>query len=233
MDWFLLMQMNRFLSDLAATNRSKIYYGISEDPDPNCETLETKQLSSKSYIKAAFRDTAQLVNVNTNLVGDYNFNNVMTAVSIGRYFKVPADKIKKAIEAYIPANNRSQILEKETNTFLLDAYNANPDSMRKSLENFAQMEAPDKIAVIGDMLELGTYSDEEHKSIIELAASLSFKQLIVVGAEFGKVYQSVDKVLHFDTVELLSDWYNDNSFKDTFFLLKGSRGIGLEKMINS
>jgi len=221
----------RYLQDLALSNPYKVFYKESQHPDANCQDLETKLISSRPYVVAGFRDTEALVEVHSNLTGDYNFNNIMTGISLGRYFKVPAEKIKTAIEGYIPANNRSQLLKVDSNTFLMDAYNANPDSMHKALDNFAKAKETKKIVILGDMLELGEYSDSEHREILKFADSLSLNQILTVGAEFGKVNFHSDRIRHFENVDLLKEWFNTQSFTETYFLLKGSRGIRLEKLV--
>ena len=223
-----------FLKDLAQYLKHKVFYHQSEFPDPQISSLETKLISSKPFIKIAFLSDQkdQEIEASSNLVGHYNFNNIQTAVSIGRYFKVPSDKIKKAVENYIPTNNRSQLLVKDTNTFIMDAYNANPTSMRIAINNLDLMESNHKIAILGDMLEMGDYSEEEHKSIFYHALSKSFDELIFVGKEFGKVVTESDKVCFFNDLEELKSWFSNKKIKDTLVLLKGSRGIQLEKLLS-
>ena len=154
----------------------------------------------------------------------------MTAVTLGRYFKVPFEKMKKAIEHYTPSNNRSQIVERGSNTFLLDAYNANLTSMTKALESFATYQSENKIAILGDMLELGEYSAKAHGQILDLAVELGIETL-TVGEEFAQLKRK--KVKQFVTTSSLKEWFWKQSFDNTFFLLKGSRGIGLEKLLKS
>jgi len=222
-----------YLEDLALTNPYKVLYQESQYPTPNCQVLETKLIASRPYVVAGFRDTEEWVEVHTNLTGDYNFNNLMTGISLGRYFKVPADKIKTSIEGYIPVNNRSQLLKVDSNTFLMDAYNANPDSMQKALENFAKAKEKKKVVILGDMLELGTYSAAEHQKMLEFADKLPIDQILTVGAEFGKVgyVAEADRLQHFENVEALKEWFSKQLFSDTYFLLKGSRAICLEKLV--
>jgi len=152
----------------------------------------------------------------------------MTAVTLARYFKVPYTKIKQSIESYTPSNNRSQIIEKGTNKYLLDAYNANITSMTKALESFASYEEQNKIAIIGDMLELGEYSVEAHHKIIDLSERLGL-EILTVGKEFSQLKRKGIK--QFQDTTTLKAWFWKQSFENTFFLLKGSRGIGLEKLL--
>jgi UDP-N-acetylmuramoyl-tripeptide--D-alanyl-D-alanine ligase len=168
--------------------------------------------------------------VKTHLVGIYNFNNVQTAIAVGRYFKVPSLKIKAALEGYVPTNNRSQIVKRGDATILLDAYNANPSSMRGALQNLAQMPFKTKIAILGDMRELGEDSVAEHEAILKLAQSFDFQQVITVGSEFGKAHKATDA--HFDNTNGAKIWFQNKSLDaTTCVLIKGSRGMKLETLL--
>jgi len=221
----------RFLMDLAPDQVYKVIYGESQSPDSQSMILETKLVSTNPFIQIGFMDGDEEILVKTKLKGDYNFNNVMTAAALGVYFKVPALKIKEALEDYLPSNNRSQLLTVGSNTFFLDAYNANPDSMRKALINFAKADEASKIAIIGDMLELGEYSETEHLEMLRFAEKLELDQVITVGVEFEKVKIDLVNRLHFTNVQELKEWFDQQNFEDKYLLLKGSRGIGLEKLV--
>jgi UDP-N-acetylmuramoyl-tripeptide--D-alanyl-D-alanine ligase len=132
----------------------------------------------------------------------------------------------------VPANNRSQILQQASNTFILDAYNANPSSMEAALRSFAVMEAPQKVAILGDMLELGAASEKEHQAMLRLAARTKPDRLIVVGAEFGKTDHARYKAQHFATAADARAWFAQQNWENTLFLLKGSRGIKLETILS-
>ncbi len=162
--------------------------------------------------------------LNTNLSGLYNSPNILNAISIGIYFKVSSNKIIQQIEEYKPTNNRSQVLQKGTNTFLLDAYNANPSSMKVAIENFAIIPHPQKIAILGDMYELGEYSHKEHLEIARIALEGGFTKVIFVGKHFPNPT--------FANVYLLKEWFATQKWENTYFLLKGSRGIALEKLLD-
>ena len=166
----------------------------------------------------------------TQLSGIYNYRNIMTAIAIGRYFKVPEDKMVEAIENYQPRNNRSQVLKHQSNTFLLDAYNANPTSMEYALESFLQRKEANKWAILGDMLELGVHSEEEHRQIMEKAKDRLGSHLVLVGEHFAKVAAGQDIPTFLD-VAALKSWFVKQHFENTVFLLKGSRKIGLEKLV--
>ncbi|NJK82901.1 MAG: UDP-N-acetylmuramoyl-tripeptide--D-alanyl-D-alanine ligase [Saprospiraceae bacterium] len=189
-----------YLSELAKLNRWKINYS-QHNSHATHFLYQVEMITETPFVKARFsNDFEEKLLVESNLMGYYNFNNIMTAIVVGQYFKVPAQKIKTAIEQYVPENNRSQIIAIANNTFILDAYNANPTSMRSALDYFAQYEAPYKIAILGDMLELGAYSEQEHIEILQQAEQAKLNQLILVGNEFGKINQ---KHPHFLKVEEL------------------------------
>lgn len=224
-----------FLLDLASGVPIIVKYHQSQNPNPGIPILETKLIQATPQIEIGFLSDKRdyLVEASSHLFGNYNFQNIQTAVSIGRYFKVPHAKIKNAIEAYNPTNNRSQILEKDGNTYLMDAYNANPTSMRNALDGFQSMKGDKKIAIIGDMLELGAYSNAEHQRIFEYALAKGFDQLILVGQLFSKVITSEnEKTLCFENVDALKEWFYKQGIKEATILLKGSRGIRLEQLLS-
>lgn len=163
----------------------------------------------------------------SHLTGRYNFTNLCAAASLGFHFGVDFEKIKAAIENYQPTNMRSQVLEKGGKVFVIDTYNANPSSMAESLRNFSQFTGS-KTAVIGDMLELGDESDDEHKQILALAQSLHFDGIITVGKCFKKVNT---KGIAFENTAELSNYLQNNPIESTNVLLKASRGIALEKVL--
>jgi UDP-N-acetylmuramoyl-tripeptide--D-alanyl-D-alanine ligase len=164
----------------------------------------------------------------SKLTGEYNYNNLCTAASLGFYFGVSFEQIKKAVEDYTPTNMRSQIVKKGDKTLVLDTYNANPSSMLVSLQNFNQFQG-NKTIIIGDMLELGDESPQEHQQILDYARSLDFDEIITVGEHFKNVYSS-DKALG-SSLELIA-YLQNNNIQSKNILLKGSRGIALEKALD-
>ena len=219
-----------YLTELSEEGFRRVFYKHNNQPNPLDAPLETIRYENQPYLKVGFLDSNRMTTViQSQLIGDYNFNNIMTAISIGRYFRVPSQKIKEAIESYIPTNNRSQIVKKDSNTFILDAYNANPASMSNALDNFGKINAKKKIAILGDMLELGKYSYDEHKQIVAQAKALNLEQVILVGKEFLAIKDT--QVLHFENVQLLKEWFDEKDFQDSYFLIKGSRGIKLEQLL--
>ena len=166
--------------------------------------------------------------IKTNLVGDYNLPNVLAAVAIGKNFNVPDDKIKMALQNYIPSNSRSQLMEKESNKIILDAYNANPSSMKVAVENFAAMNGSNKVLMLGGMMELGNESIEEHKSLVELINKFTWRKVILVGKDFKDLPADF---IHFDDVAAARNWYREQDFKNTQILIKGSRSMQMEKVL--
>ncbi|MEY4127021.1 MAG: hypothetical protein RL737_1210 [Bacteroidota bacterium] len=165
--------------------------------------------------------------IKTHLIGAYNLYNFLAAVCIGNYFNIPAQSIQKGLENYIPSNNRSQVLETKRNTLILDCYNANPSSMKAALESFSQISHKQKVAILGDMFELGTVSEEEHEAIIDACAELAIP-IITVGKEFERI---TTVRTHFqDTQHLISSGIL-SEYADALILIKGSRGIGLEQIV--
>jgi UDP-N-acetylmuramoyl-tripeptide--D-alanyl-D-alanine ligase len=166
--------------------------------------------------------------IQTNLVGNYNLPNVLAAVAIGQEFKVPNDKIKSAIENYIPTNSRSQLLTWNNNEVILDAYNANPSSMKLAVENFAKINKENKIVCLGGMRELGADTLMEHQLLIDQLNQTNWENVLLVGSEFKPC---VHNYLYFDTVQEAKAWLHAQALKGYTLLIKGSRGIQMEQLI--
>lgn len=220
-----------FLEELAAPVRKKLFYQQTDQPEAASRIYGVQLLQAFPNVRAAFVDDSnERIEVNAQLFGKYNFSNIMTAIVLGRYFKIPSPKIKAAIEAYQPLSNRSQIKKIDDNTFILDAYNANPSSMEQAIASFAEMNGASKVAILGDMLELGDASAEEHERIATLALAQGFDQVVFVGAAFQPAARKRGAT-YFENTAALREWFAAQRFHDTYFLLKGSRGIQLEKLL--
>lgn len=195
-----------------------------------------KVLSSspkQPYLRIALKDGGV---INTNLVGSYNADNVMAAVAVGVHFGVSFEQACEAIAAYVPSNNRSQMTFTEHNTLIVDAYNANPTSMDAALSNFSNVDAAMKVALLGDMLELGEDSVAEHVTVIRKALASGLNKICLVGAEFGKALESVpeaSEAVWFADSQNLADWLAGQNIKGATVLIKGSRGTRMEKTIQS
>lgn len=185
-------------------------------------------IEANPMVKIQYNNTT----IQSHLIGLYNANNINAALTIGVYFNISTELIKKAIENYIPTNNRSQLLQKETNTIILDAYNANPSSMQAALTNFFQLEEENKIAILGDMFELGEESFEEHKKIVKLCKQQDTITFYFVGKEF--VSQQIEQFnLHFfNSFEDFQLKFEIEKTSHAFILIKGSRGMRLERALD-
>jgi len=170
--------------------------------------------------------------VQSKLIGKYNYLNIATAIAIGKYFKVPDEQIKIGIENYTPSNNRSQIIIKDTNKIILDAYNANPNSMEVALENLSQLTDKHKIAILGDMFEIGKYTLQEHQYITDLIGKLGIKNAFLIGESFAKLKTKNKNILQFKTFADFKAYFKDKSINNATVLIKASRGMALERVLD-
>ena len=200
----------------------KITYGTLEE---NKIIGELIQLNPFVELKWKSADYSSPI-IQTNLVGKYNFLNFLAAITFGTIFKVENEKINEAISNYVPTNNRSQVQKTKENTLIIDCYNANPSSMHLALESFKEIEHPNKLAILGDMFELGLESDVEHKKIIDYCIENKIKFLTI-----GDFFQKHNSSGYKNTQEAI-DFINSRNIKNSLILLKGSRGIALEKIID-
>ncbi|HVU58917.1 MAG TPA: UDP-N-acetylmuramoyl-tripeptide--D-alanyl-D-alanine ligase [Puia sp.] len=176
--------------------------------------------------------------IHTQLVGDYNLPNVLVAVTVGRHFKIPDKTIRAAIEAYTPSNSRSQLIQRDSNHIILDAYNANPSSMRAAIENFARLvptgtsaspePTNDKILILGAMAELGTDSLAEHHGIIDLIGQYPWKEVVLVGGDFQKLQHPYKR---FDNSKQAAEWFRQAGIRHAYILIKGSRSTKMEEVL--
>jgi UDP-N-acetylmuramoyl-tripeptide--D-alanyl-D-alanine ligase len=169
--------------------------------------------------------------IETGLIGRYNFQNIATALCIGKYFSVPESKANAAVAAYHPKNNRSEWKKTENNAILLDAYNANPSSMEVALESFLKMDGENKAVLLGDMFELGEYSQEEHRNLGKELASSNLEKIILCGKEMKNAANEIPDVLYFPEKEELTQFLKQNPLKSHLILIKGSRGMALEDFL--
>lgn len=166
--------------------------------------------------------------IRTNLIGSYNLPNILAAVTIGKYFKVPDAKIIQGIENYSPTNNRSQLLKVKDNEIILDAYNANPTSMKAAIENFSKMGGDKKVLLLGSMMELGKESKKEHSDLIEIIDGYNWHKVVLVGQNFNEIshqYIALNSALE------AKQWLIKNNLKHAKILIKGSRNMEMEKIL--
>ncbi len=190
-------------------------------------TYPIKLLNANPFVTLEFNK----VIVNSNMIGNYNYNNIAAAIAIGQYFNIGNDNIKTALENYNPQNNRSQIIQKNSTKIILDAYNANPNSMQSALDNLFQLTDKTKIAILGDMFELGKYAEEEHQKITTLVSNSNINKIYLVGENFKKTTSAnTKKVLFLKDFEAFKNIFDKSLFKDTTVLIKASRGMALERI---
>lgn len=215
-DYEYLQEMSKGISGI-------IKYGTKGDAHVIGKVLRTDPLLEVEIIQGF--DEGK---IKTQLVGEYNLPNVLAAVTIGKFFKVPEAKIRLAIENYTPSNSRSQLIQKGTNKIILDAYNANPSSMKLAIDNFSKLNG-DKILILGSMAELGKESEKEHQALIEQIKNHQWKDVVLVGNEFQKISHPFHQ---FKNSEEAGAWMQQQKFENKNILIKGSRSMQMEKVLN-
>jgi UDP-N-acetylmuramoyl-tripeptide--D-alanyl-D-alanine ligase len=194
----------------------------------NQANVSITAVEAKPFVTVVFQN----LKISSHLIGLYNANNINAAIAIGNYFKVSNESIKVALEGYVPENNRSQLITKGTNQIILDAYNANPSSMAVAIENFKQLDNSNKIAILGDMFELGEESDQEHKQLVDYLSNQKEIVCHFVGADFFANSIARENLLfHKDFTDLVSYMQTHPIDKSTI-LIKGSRGMALERSLD-
>jgi UDP-N-acetylmuramoyl-tripeptide--D-alanyl-D-alanine ligase len=230
------------LYDFILANNGTIFINNDYDYLVQMSAGITKQVSygtvEADYVGIVFKDDHFLeVNIikpeslgviKTNLAGNYNLANILSAIAIGKHFDVPETLIKNALEEYIPTNSRSQIIKKGTNTILLDAYNANPSSMKVAIENFAAMQGENKIVILGGMMELGSESILEHEGIVQLLQKYNWDKIVLTGNDYKNLPANI---IHFNTSNETAEWFKNANIENAFILIKGSRGMAMEKIL--
>ncbi len=219
-----LMRDYDYLSDMAKGIK-KIYRYGTEDAD----TIG-KVNSSHPFLEIGLNKGPSIPSLKTKLVGDYNLPNVLAAAAVGNYFLVTEEQIKSAIENYLPSNSRSQMIDWGTNKVVMDAYNANPASMKAAVENFASQPGENKILLLGAMAELGNESLAEHQSLINLVNKYSWKNVVLVGGDFLKLKHPF---LQFNNAGEAGQWMKQQNIQNSFLLVKGSRSMKMEKILES
>lgn len=213
-----------YLSDMARGIDEQVTYGTA-----NAEIIG-RATGHNLLLQVTILTAGLETQIQTQLVGDYNLANVLAAVAVGEYFDVDIDTIKKAIESYAPSNSRSQWLEKGTNKIILDAYNANPTSMKLAIENIAQLEADNKWLLLGAMKEMGETAAAEHQALVDLLQQLGLKQVILTGAEYEGTRNPYP---WFATAQELKDYLLQHPIQNATLLIKGSRGSKMETVLDA
>jgi UDP-N-acetylmuramoyl-tripeptide--D-alanyl-D-alanine ligase len=183
--------------------------------------------STQPFVKITYHGQT----IHSKLAGAYNFNNISVAIAVGTYFNVEPKNIITAIEEYTPTNNRSQILEKGSNKIIMDAYNANPTSMLAALDNFKQLHQDGKLLFLGDMFELGQTAESEHQFIVDYLEKNKVGQVYLVGRNFNNTIVKSESIQKFKDFEALKSHLENHSIQNSYLLIKGSRGMALERIL--
>jgi UDP-N-acetylmuramoyl-tripeptide--D-alanyl-D-alanine ligase len=211
-----------YLHELSAGIQGIIRYGEKSGD------IRGEVKNDTEFLEIKITRGAELPSIQTQLVGDYNLPNVLTAVCIGKTFGISDAVIKQALENYAPSNSRSQLVNAGTNTIILDAYNANPTSMKAAIQNFVHMEGDKKVLILGGMMELGEQSKKEHSDIVKLIQSGSWHKIVLVGKDYIDL---PDSILHFNSSAEARDWFQKENLQNARILIKGSRSMQMEKVI--
>lgn len=212
---------NPYLNKIA-TGLTCVRYGQTPGLD-----VTGKVVSCSPFLRFSWTAEGTSHEAQTHLIGSYNLDNALAAVTIGRYFGVEDAKICHALSSYVPQNNRSQLVHTASNTLIVDAYNANPTSMMAALENFRQMEAAHKVAILGDMKELGEGSHEEHQKVVDFLKECGFERVMLVGPEFGGTASSFE---HYKDVKEVEALLAAHPLQGCCVLVKGSNSMKLSEL---
>jgi UDP-N-acetylmuramoyl-tripeptide--D-alanyl-D-alanine ligase len=225
---YLKSKKNTVFVNFNDTKQRKHSEGINRytfgDEDQDCTI---KLLDASNEVLLSYQNTT----IQSHLIGHYNYTNIAASIAIGEFFNVTAQNIKAAIENFIPTNNRSQLIEKGTNSIILDAYNANPSSMMAALENFIQSQGNQKTVFLGDMFELGPDAEKEHQSIVSYLENNYKGTCYLVGENFNKTTVNFSTIYKFKTFEELKTSLVKTMITNQYVLIKGSRGMALERVL--
>ncbi len=213
---------NPILANMAKRFKNPIFYPAKGD------YYQCELISADPFIKI---ETEEGTILNTQIIGSYNFENIAAALCIGNYFGVEPAKAEQAVVEYVPGNMRSQIIQKGTNTIILDAYNANPSSMQAAVESLAGMKTKSKVAIVGDMYELEEEAEKEHRTLGKLLQEKKLDRVYLCGTLIRAAKEECPAARHFETRELLIDELKKNPITDSTILVKASRGMGLEGVV--
>ena len=214
---------NEYLQSIAK-GIEQITYGNGDDAFASGQVV-----SCDPFLVFNWKQQGKLHTVETHMIGSYNLDNVLAAVAVGRFFKIPAERISRAIAAYEPTNNRSQFKKTDNNELIIDAYNANPSSMKVALDNFSTMPVQPKAIILGDMRELGPTSNELHAEVVEQIKKGQFDKVFLCGEHFSKVGKEFSP---FATTEAMTEELRRQPLKGYHILIKGSHSMGLEKLVD-
>jgi UDP-N-acetylmuramoyl-tripeptide--D-alanyl-D-alanine ligase len=215
------------LDDPIQVNKSKGIKSYSFGSNKMNANILIYTVTADPFVTVNYNDNT----INSQLIGLYNANNLNAAITIGKYFDVADASIKEALENYVPENNRSQLLRKGNNQIILDAYNANPSSMAVAIDNFVQLDNSSKLMILGDMFELGQDSLEEHQAVVSRLASVKECNSFLIGSDFYACRIEEKHLKFFKSFENFSDYFKSLDIENATILIKGSRGMALERVL--
>ena len=215
------------LEDPIQVEKSRLLKAYSFGNNKTNANVNITSIEAKPFVIIGYADLL----IQSHLIGLYNANNINAALTIGKFFGVADIEIKNALESYIPENNRSQLVQKGTNRIVLDAYNANPSSMKVAIENFLQLDNPDKVMILGDMFELGDESLQEHNAIVVMLSHDDKVMCYFVGSAFYENKIDKHNFRFYDTFERFSNDFSKTILNNVTILIKGSRGMALERTL--
>jgi len=216
------------LDDAIQVKKTKDLNTITFGLENDTAFVNIKDVIANPFVEIYFHSS----HIKSHLIGLYNANNINAAITIGKHFNIEDSQIKTAIESYVPENNRSQLIQKGSNEIILDAYNANPSSVKAALENFKQLKKDNRIVFLGDMFELGNESLQEHKNIIESLENQDDILCHFIGKDYYSNKTDRENFIFHEDFEMLSDYLKNTKLKNRTILIKGSRGMALERMLD-
>ncbi|TRX65773.1 UDP-N-acetylmuramoyl-tripeptide--D-alanyl-D-alanine ligase [Carboxylicivirga sp. M1479] len=217
---------NEYLQEMANTISNRTEYGIESG------SIKGHITNNNPFIELEWQTVDNTKKqASTQLIGDYNLENILSAICIGHHLGVSTNDINKAIQDYTPTNNRSQFIQSDSNQIIMDAYNANPSSMQVAIQNFANIEANNKVLILGGMKELGDDCISEHKKLISQISNLQFDKAMLIGQEFDKLSIDTSNIEHFTDNESLISRIKKSPFQNSYILIKGSRSNKLEEIL--
>lgn len=215
------------LEDTIQVKKTKNLKAYSFGINKNNSNVNITSVKANPFVEVEYSD----IHIASHLIGLYNANNINAAIAIGKYFEVFDSDIKSAIENFVPDNNRSQMINKNSNEIILDAYNANPSSMKVAIENFIQLDKSNKIAILGDMFELGEESLAEHKNIVDLLLNQNEIKSYFIGKDFYQNKTERQNLNFYETFDEFSNVLKEIKLENNMILIKGSRGMALERVL--
>ncbi len=211
-----------YLQQMSAEIKNIITYGTTEG------YVTGRALQGDIFLQVQLTNAEKPAIIQTQLVGDYNLPNVLCAVAVGKHFGVPLEKIIQSIENYAPGNSRSQMVVKGSNRIILDAYNANPSSMKVAIENMVKINADIKVLMLGGMMELGEESLNEHQRIMDIIRNYAWDKVVLVGGDYGKI---THPFIYFNNSVEAGKWFREQLLEDAYVLIKGSRSMQMERIL--